>query len=106
MKILMVLTSRDQLGNTGQKTGFWLEEFASPFLSLQGCEGGNYARVCQGRPGYRGGYNGHQVINADDTSCQRDIARSEQTGRSASRDGRDKTSNPTVDSKSSRSMGL
>jgi hypothetical protein len=28
MKILMVLTSHDQLGNTGRKTGFWLEEFA------------------------------------------------------------------------------
>jgi hypothetical protein len=25
MKILMVLTSHDQLGNTGRKTGFWLE---------------------------------------------------------------------------------
>lgn len=31
MKILMVLTSHDQLGNTGKKTGFWLEEFASPY---------------------------------------------------------------------------
>jgi len=31
MKILMVLTSHDQLGNTGLKTGFWLEEFASPY---------------------------------------------------------------------------
>ncbi|WP_042880290.1 type 1 glutamine amidotransferase domain-containing protein [Cupriavidus necator] len=31
MKILMVLTSHDQLGNTGQKTGFWLEEFAAPY---------------------------------------------------------------------------
>jgi len=31
MKILMVLTSHDQLGNTGRKTGFWLEEFAAPF---------------------------------------------------------------------------
>ncbi|WP_175772456.1 type 1 glutamine amidotransferase domain-containing protein [Paraburkholderia phenazinium] len=31
MKILMVLTSHDQLGSTGKKTGFWLEEFASPF---------------------------------------------------------------------------
>jgi len=28
--ILMVLTSHDQLGNTGKKTGFWLEEFAAP----------------------------------------------------------------------------
>ena len=31
MKILMVLTSHDQLGNTGEKTGFWLEEFAAPY---------------------------------------------------------------------------
>ncbi|WP_330960004.1 type 1 glutamine amidotransferase domain-containing protein [Photobacterium sp. 53610] len=31
MKILMVLTSHDQLGETGHKTGFWLEEFASPY---------------------------------------------------------------------------
>ena len=31
MKILMVLTSHDTLGNTGEKTGFWLEEFASPY---------------------------------------------------------------------------
>src|SRR6202020_255860 len=32
MKILMVLTSHDQLGNTGAKTGFWLEEFAAPYF--------------------------------------------------------------------------
>lgn len=31
MKILVVLTSHDQLGNTGRKTGFWLEEFAAPY---------------------------------------------------------------------------
>ena len=31
MKILLVLTSHDQLGNTGLKTGFWLEEFAAPY---------------------------------------------------------------------------
>ncbi len=34
MKILMVLTSHDQLGNTGKKTGFWLEEFAAPYYVL------------------------------------------------------------------------
>ena len=34
MKILMVLTSHDQLGNTGRKTGFWLEEFAAPYYVL------------------------------------------------------------------------
>ncbi len=32
MNILMVLTSHDQLGNTGRKTGFWLEEFAAPYF--------------------------------------------------------------------------
>ena len=32
MKILMVLTSHDQLGDTGLKTGFWLEEFAAPYF--------------------------------------------------------------------------
>ena len=34
MKILMVLTSHDQLGNTGRKTGFWLEEFAAPYFTF------------------------------------------------------------------------
>lgn len=34
MKILFVLTSHDQLGNTGEKTGFWIEEFASPYYYL------------------------------------------------------------------------
>ena len=31
MKILMILTSHDELGTTGKKTGFWLEEFAAPY---------------------------------------------------------------------------
>ncbi len=31
MKVLMVLTSHDRLGDTGKKTGFWLEEFAAPY---------------------------------------------------------------------------
>src|SRR3954465_9624571 len=31
MNILIVLTSHDQLGNTGRPTGFWLEEFAAPY---------------------------------------------------------------------------
>lgn len=35
MKILMVLTSHDQLGDTGNKTGFWLEEFAAPYYVLR-----------------------------------------------------------------------
>jgi putative intracellular protease/amidase len=33
-KILMVLTSHDQLGNTGKKTGFWIEEFAAPYYTF------------------------------------------------------------------------
>lgn len=35
MKILMVLTSHDELGNTGNKTGFWLEEFAAPYFAFK-----------------------------------------------------------------------
>jgi len=35
MKVLIVLTSHDQLGNTGEKTGFWLEELAAPFYVLK-----------------------------------------------------------------------
>ncbi|MDF4222263.1 type 1 glutamine amidotransferase domain-containing protein [Maribacter sp. M208] len=34
MKILFVLTSHDQLGDTGKKTGFWVEEFAAPYYAL------------------------------------------------------------------------
>jgi len=33
-KVLMVLTSHNQLGNTGNKTGFWVEEFASPYYTF------------------------------------------------------------------------
>jgi putative intracellular protease/amidase len=33
-KVLFVLPSHDQLGNTGQKTGYWLEEFASPYYEF------------------------------------------------------------------------
>jgi putative intracellular protease/amidase len=35
VKILIVLTSHDQLGDTGKKTGFWLEEFAAPYYVLK-----------------------------------------------------------------------
>lgn len=35
MNILMVLTSHDQLGNTGKKTGFWLEELAAPYYAFK-----------------------------------------------------------------------
>ena len=34
-KILIVLTSHDQLGNTGKKTGFWLEEFTAPYYAFK-----------------------------------------------------------------------
>jgi Putative intracellular protease/amidase len=34
MKILLVLTSHDQLGHTGEKTGFWLEELAAPYYAF------------------------------------------------------------------------
>ncbi|EMR13417.1 thiJ/PfpI family protein [Methylophaga lonarensis MPL] len=34
MKVLFVLTSHDRLGNTGEKTGFWLEEFAAPYYRI------------------------------------------------------------------------
>lgn len=34
MNILMVLTSHDKLGDTGNKTGFWLEEFAAPYYTF------------------------------------------------------------------------
>lgn len=35
MKILIVLTSHSELGNTGLKTGFWIEEFAAPYYVFQ-----------------------------------------------------------------------
>lgn len=35
MKVLIVLTSHDALGDTGEKTGFWLEEFAAPYYALK-----------------------------------------------------------------------
>ncbi|MFM2485959.1 type 1 glutamine amidotransferase domain-containing protein [Celerinatantimonas yamalensis] len=35
MNVLMVLTSHSDLGNTGEKTGFWLEEFAAPYYAFK-----------------------------------------------------------------------
>ena len=35
MKVLIVLTSHSELGNTGHKTGFWIEEFTSPYYALK-----------------------------------------------------------------------
>src|SRR3954454_2035504 len=46
MKILMVLTSHDQLGNTGRKTGFWLEEFVGPYFTTSDAAGAS------GRPSF------------------------------------------------------
>ncbi len=34
MKVLFVLTSHSELGNTGKKTGFWVEEFAAPYYAM------------------------------------------------------------------------
>src|SRR5680860_1162312 len=34
MNVLFVLTSHDKLGDTGKKTGFWVEEFANPYYTL------------------------------------------------------------------------
>ena len=51
MKILMVLTSHDQLGNTGRTTGFWLEEFAAPyFVFRDACVQLNLASPKGGQP--------------------------------------------------------
>ncbi len=49
MKILMVLTSHDALGNTGKKTGFWLEEFASPYYVFK--DGGSTITLASPRGG-------------------------------------------------------
>lgn len=49
MKILMVLTSHDQLGNTGKKTGFWLEEFAAPYYTFR--DAGVDVTVCSPKGG-------------------------------------------------------
>jgi hypothetical protein len=38
-KVLFVLTSHDKLGDTGEKTGYWTEEFAAPYYELD--EGSN-----------------------------------------------------------------
>jgi hypothetical protein len=39
MKILMVLTSHDKLGDTGRKTGCWLEELAAPYYEFKDAGG-------------------------------------------------------------------
>lgn len=49
MNVLIVLTSHDQLGDTGKKTGFWLEEFASPYYYLK--DAGVHVRLASPRGG-------------------------------------------------------
>lgn len=54
MKILMVLTSHDEMGDSGRKTGFWLEEFVAPYyvfkdagadITLASPKGGNHPLI-------------------------------------------------------------
>ncbi len=49
MKILMVLTSHDRLGNTGKPTGFWLEEFTAPYYTFRDAGADVTAGVAQRR---------------------------------------------------------
>jgi putative intracellular protease/amidase len=46
MKILLVLTSHDKLGNTGRKTGFWFEELAAPYCTFKEA-GAEIVLACQ-----------------------------------------------------------
>jgi putative intracellular protease/amidase len=48
----MVRTSHDQFGSTGRKTGFWLEEFAAPFLveDMLKERGGKYSKAANWQP--------------------------------------------------------
>jgi hypothetical protein len=46
MKVLMVLTTHDRLGNTGRKTGFWLEELAPPYYVFKDA-GANITLACR-----------------------------------------------------------
>ncbi len=49
MKVLMVLTSHSELGNTGEKTGFWIEEFATPYYVL--ADGGTEITIASPKGG-------------------------------------------------------
>src|ERR1700731_1653423 len=68
MKILMVLTSHDMLGNTGRKTGFWLEELAAPYFAFK--DGGG-----QPPPAPRGGAPPPLDPKSNEPSFQTDITR-------------------------------
>jgi putative intracellular protease/amidase len=50
MKVLMVLTSHDELGNTGRKTGFWLEELAAPYYAFKAAGADIVLASPKGRP--------------------------------------------------------
>jgi hypothetical protein len=51
MKVLMVITSHEQLDSTGRKTGFWLEELAAPYYVFKDAGAGRrYTRISKGRP--------------------------------------------------------
>jgi len=51
-RILMILTSHNQLGDTGRKTGFWLEEFAAPYYVF--CDAGHDVTLASPRGGQPG----------------------------------------------------
>jgi putative intracellular protease/amidase len=68
INVLMVLTSHDKLGDTGKKTGFWLEEFAAPYYAFK--DGG--ARVTLASP-----LGGHPPVDpkSDEPSAQTEATR-------------------------------
>lgn len=68
MKILMILTSHDQLGDTGKKTGFWLEEFVAPYYVFKDAG----AQITVASP-----HGGHPPLDpkSDDPSAQTDATR-------------------------------
>lgn len=68
MKILMVLTSHDKLGDTGKKTGFWLEEFAAPYYVFKDAS----AQITVASP-----HGGQPPLDpkSDDPSAQTDATR-------------------------------
>ncbi len=68
MKILMVLTSHDKLGDTGKKTGFWLEEFAAPYYVFKDAG----AQITLASP-----LGGHPPLDpkSDDAASQTDFTR-------------------------------
>src|ERR1700749_5069129 len=68
MKVLMVITSHDQLGNTGRKTGFWLEELAAPYYAFQDAG----AEITLASP--QGGQPPLDPVS-DDPSAQTDLTR-------------------------------